>query len=67
MTQATGEARLHTTPEFDRWWESRCRDADFLSTLDPASARRVAWEAWKKGREQLSEAMAHLRLQPSRR
>ena len=67
MTQSIGEGRLHTTPEFDRWWETRCRDTDFLATIDPASARRVAWEAWRKGRELLSEATAHLRLQPSRR
>ena len=67
MTQSTYEGRLHTTPEFDRWWEARCRDSDPRATLDHAGARRLAWDAWRKGREQMSEATAHLRLQPSRR
>ena len=39
----------------------------FQYTLDAGPAKRLAWEAWRKGREQMSEATAHLRLQPSRR
>jgi hypothetical protein len=54
--------RLHTTKEFEHWWENQGR-----SLLDHDSAKSLGWEAWRKGREQLSEASASQRLQPARR
>ena len=67
MTQGTSQERLYTTGEFDRWWEVQGRTTALQDALDPASAKRLAWEAWRKGREQLSEATASTRLQPARR
>ena len=67
MTQSTIQERLYTTSEFDRWWEAQGRTIALQNILDPASAKRLAWEAWRKGREQLSEVMASQRLQLARR
>ena len=53
MTQNTSQVRLYTTGEFDRWWEAQGRPTALQDALDPASAKRLAWEAWRKGREQL--------------
>ncbi len=67
MTQSPSQERLYTTSEFDRWWEAQGRAAALHHGLDTASARLLAWEAWRKGREQLSEATASHRLQLDRR
>jgi len=67
MTQGPRQERLYTTGEFDRWWEAQGRTTALQNMLDPDSAKLLAWEAWRKGREQLSEATAHHRLQPARR
>lgn len=67
MTQSTSQERLYTTSEFDRWWEAQGRTTALQNILDPAPAKLLAWEAWRKGREQLSEATASHRLQLSRR
>ena len=67
MTQRTSQERLYTTNEFDRWWEAQGRTTALQNLLDPASAKLLAWEAWRKGREQLSEATASHRLQLARR
>ena len=67
MTQTSTQERLYTTVEFDRWWETQGRATTLQNMLDPASAKLLAWEAWRKGREHLSEATAHHRLQPARR
>jgi hypothetical protein len=67
MTQTTSQGRLHTTIEFDRWWEAQGRTTALQHTLDPAAAKLLAWEAWRKGREQMSEATSSHRLQPARR
>lgn len=67
MTQSTSQERLYTTVEFDRWWEARGSSTALQKMLDPASAKLLAWEAWRKGREQLSEATASHRLQLARR
>ena len=61
------QERLYTTSEFDRWWEAQGRTTALQNMLDADSAKLLAWEAWRKGREQLSEATAHHRLQPTRR
>jgi hypothetical protein len=67
MTQNTSRNRVFTTVEFDRWWESQGRPSAIQDMLDADSAKSLAWEAWRKGREHLSEATAHHRLQPARR
>ena len=67
MTQFSGPERRYTTKEFDLWWENQGRVAALQFVLDPSAARLLAWEAWRKGREQLSEATAFQRLQPVRR
>jgi hypothetical protein len=67
MTQRTSTERLYTTIEFDRWWEAQGRTTALENTLDPAAAKLLAWEAWRKGREHLSEATASHRLQLARR
>jgi len=67
MTQSTSQGRVYTTVEFDRWWEVQGRTTALQNMLDPDSAKLLAWEAWRKGREQLSEATASQRLQPARR
>jgi hypothetical protein len=67
MTQSTSRERLYTTSEFERWWEAQGRTTALQNMLDTASAKLLAWEAWRKGREQLSEATASHRLQLARR
>ena len=67
MTELSGPERLFTTREFDLWWETQGRANALQAVLDPASDKPLAWEAWRRGREQLSEATAALRLQPARR
>jgi hypothetical protein len=67
MTQALGREWLFTTKEFDRWWDAHGRPKALQAALDPAAAKALAWDAWRAGREQLSEATASQRLQPARR
>ena len=67
MAQSSSPERLYTTKEFEYWWESQARGNALQTMLDPAAAKLLAWEAWRKGREHLSEATAHHRLQPARR
>ena len=67
MNQSSTQERLYTTVEFDRWWEVQGRTTALQNVLDPAAAKLLAWEAWRKGREHLSEATASHRLQPARR
>ena len=67
MTRSCTPERLHTTKEFENWWENAGRVTAFQTLLDQASAKSLAWEAWRKGREHLSEASASQRLQPARR
>lgn len=67
MTPTSTPERLHTTKEFELWWENQGRVTAFQSSLDQNSAKWLAWEAWRNGREQLSEASASQRLQPARR
>ncbi len=67
MRQFSSQDRLHTTVEFDRWWEAQGQTIALQTLLEPAAAKFLAWEAWRKGREHLSEAMASRNLQPSRR
>jgi hypothetical protein len=67
MTHTPGRTSVFTTSEFDRWWEAQGRDVAAASGLEPSAARALTWIAWRAGREQMSEATAHLRLQPSRR
>jgi hypothetical protein len=67
MVQQTSLERLYTTVEFDRWWEAQGRATALRNLPDPAAAKSLAWEAWRKGREHLSEATASHRLQPARR
>ena len=67
MTQFSSEMRLHTTKEFDLWWENQGRVTALQTTLDLTSAKLLAWEAWRKGREQLTESSTSQRLQPARR
>ncbi len=66
MSESSNQGRLYTTKEFDRWWEAQGRANALQATLDPASAKPLAWEAWRKGREQMSEATASQRLQVAR-
>lgn len=67
MTHAPDRKSVFTTPEFDRWWDARGGDVAATSGLDLAAARAFGWYTWRAGREQMSEATAHLRLQPVRR
>jgi hypothetical protein len=67
MTHAHGQRPVYTTPEFDRWWEARGREMAAAAGLDGSAARALGWNAWRAGREQMSEAAAHQRLQPIRR
>ena len=67
MTQLSSPERLFTTKEFERWWETQGRATALQTLLDPAAAKLLAWEAWRKGREQMSEATASQRLQPAPR
>ena len=65
MTQLSSPERLHTTKEFDHWWEIQGQVSALQAMLDPHAAKLLAWEAWRKGREHLSETTASLRLQPA--
>jgi hypothetical protein len=67
MSRPATQERLYTTREFDRWWDAQGLATVLQVNLNPAAARRLAWEAWRKGREQLNEATASQRLQPARR
>jgi hypothetical protein len=67
MTQLSSPERLSKTKEFEYWWESQGRANALETSLDPAAAKLLAWEAWRKGREQMSEATASQRLQLARR
>jgi hypothetical protein len=67
MTHTPDRKSVFTTTEFDRWWEARGRDLAAAGGLEPSAARALTWAAWRAGREQMSEATAHQRLQPSRR
>jgi hypothetical protein len=67
MSQSATQGRLYTTREFDHWWDAQGLALAHQTALDLASARLLAWEAWRKGREQLNEATASQRLQPARR
>jgi len=66
MTEVSGRERLFTTREFDQWWDNRGRAKAAPTALDFDGIRAVAWDAWRAGRERLSEATAERRLQPSR-
>ncbi len=67
MTLASDQRSVFTTPEFDRWWAARGSEVAAASGLDLSAARVLGWLAWRAGREHLSEATAHQRLQPVRR
>jgi hypothetical protein len=67
MTQSSGRDWLFTTNDFDRWWEDHGLVKAVATGIDPNAAKPLVWEAWRKGREQLSEDTAFTRLQPARR
>jgi hypothetical protein len=67
MTHAHGQKSVYTTPEFDRWWEAKGSAVAAAAGLEVSVARALGWDAWRAGREQMSEATAHQRLQPIRR
>lgn len=67
MTHAPSQRSVFTTVEFDRWWEGRGLVTAVAAGLEPSEAKALSWDAWRAGREQMSEATAHLRLQPVRR
>ncbi len=67
MTKTTSQERVYTTIEFDRWWGAQGQATALQHMLDPESAKILAWGAWRKGREHLSEATASHRLQLARR
>jgi hypothetical protein len=67
MAPTSTPQRLHTTKEFEFWWENQGRVTASQMVLDLNSAKSLAWEAWRKGREQLNEASASQRLQRARR
>ena len=67
MTQLSSPERLYKTKEFEHWWESQGRATALQTKCDPVAAKVIAWEAWRKGREQMSEATAFQRFQPVRR
>jgi hypothetical protein len=67
MTPLSSQERVHTTKEFERWWDTQGRAKALQTNLDLAATKLLAWEAWRKGREHLSEATASQRLQPAPR
>ena len=67
MTQTVAPRQVYTTTEFERWWDARGRVVAAEGGIEPTAARTLAWLAWRAGREQMSEATAHQRLQPVRR
>ena len=66
MKPTSTPQRLHTTKEFEFWWENQGRVTASQTLLDHDSAKWLAWEAWRKGREHLSEVTASQRLQVAR-
>jgi hypothetical protein len=64
MSPVPNQERPFTSKEFDRWWETQGQTIALQKLLDPDAAKRLAWEAWRKGREQMYEATAAQRLQP---
>jgi hypothetical protein len=66
MSEVASPRQFFTSREFDRWWDAHGQSLAVQLTLDPATARSLAWEAWRKGREHLNETMASQRLQPAR-
>ena len=67
MTHAPTQKSVFTTTEFDRWWDDQGREVAAAIGLEPTAARALSWHAWRAGREQMREATAYQRLQPSRR
>ena len=67
MTHAHTRKAVFTTTEFDRWWDAQGREVAAATGLEPMAARELSWHAWRAGREQMSEATAYQRLQPTRR
>jgi hypothetical protein len=67
MIHSASQGGPYTTVEFDRWWEAQGQITALRNGLDPADAKFLAWEAWRMGREQLSEATTSQRLQLARR
>jgi hypothetical protein len=66
MMQVSSPERLFKTKEFEHWWESEGRATALQTMFDPVAAKFLAWEAWRKGREQMMEATASQRLQLAR-
>jgi hypothetical protein len=60
------QRKATTMKEFEAWWQSKGQAQAIQMGLDPNTAKKVAWDAWRAGREQLYEATAHQRLQPCR-
>jgi hypothetical protein len=52
--------------EFEAWWRSSGQAQAVQMDLDPTNAKKLAWDAWRAGREQIYEATAYKRLQPCR-
>ena len=67
MTHVPSRDWVYTTREFDRWWEAQGRGKGLQTGSDLDAARSLAWDAWRAGRERMSEATAADRLQPARR
>jgi hypothetical protein len=67
MTQLSSPERSYKTKEFEHWWESQGQAKALQTMPDTAAAKLLAWEAWRKGREQMSEATSSQRLQLARR
>ena len=67
MTKLSSPERLYKTKEFEHWWESQGKAIAHRTQVDPIAAKSLAWDAWRKGREQMSEATASHRLQLARR
>ena len=66
MTRAPSQKSVFTTKEFDRWWEAQGCVVAASTGIEQSAARALSWDAWRAGREQMSEATAHQRLQPIR-
>ena len=67
MTLVSSPERVFTTRDFEHWWESQGKAIAHRTQVDPTAAKSLAWEAWREGREQMSEATASQRLQLARR
>lgn len=57
----TNEAVLGNQ-QFEQWWM-----VEAPADKNDENAKRLAWAAWKAGREKLSEELSHMRLQPQQR